>query len=130
MLELMNMNTKSRVVAIFSGMGIGLSLLVYDAYFNPGWLGAFVWGMALSAVYYLFAAWKRDELFGRWLLFAFSASLCRIWNLHEPAVLEPFRSHDKKRFDQGLPWQDAFEGIEHVISKLRHLFDKKPQASL
>jgi uncharacterized protein with NAD-binding domain and iron-sulfur cluster len=35
---------------------------------------------------------------------AVSAPLCRIWNLHEPELLEPWRANDRARFRQGLPW--------------------------
>lgn len=31
--------------------------------------------------------------------------LCEIWNLHEPVILAPFRRHDQKRYDKGLPWK-------------------------
>ena len=34
-----------------------------------------------------------------------NAPLCEVWNLHEPLLLEPFRHHDQKRYDKGLPWQ-------------------------
>lgn len=30
---------------------------------------------------------------------------CQIWDLHNPAIFAPFRWHDKKRFDKGLPWE-------------------------
>jgi uncharacterized protein with NAD-binding domain and iron-sulfur cluster len=33
-----------------------------------------------------------------------SAPPCRLWNLHEPEVLEPWRAHDLTRYRQGLPW--------------------------
>ncbi|MEM6642853.1 MAG: FAD-dependent oxidoreductase [Bacteroidota bacterium] len=32
---------------------------------------------------------------------------CKIWNLHEPAILAPFRMHDQKRWKEGLPWKNA-----------------------
>ena len=32
---------------------------------------------------------------------------CKIWNLHEPNILAPLRAHDKKRWEEGLPWKNA-----------------------
>ncbi|MBS0476344.1 MAG: NAD(P)-binding protein [Proteobacteria bacterium] len=37
-------------------------------------------------------------------LFGSSAAPCELWPLHEPALFAPFRWHDQKRFDEGLPW--------------------------
>jgi hypothetical protein len=34
------------------------------------------------------------------------APLCRLWDLHEPVLLEPVRAYDRLRFRQGLPWDD------------------------
>jgi hypothetical protein len=36
-----------------------------------------------------------------------SASPCRVWNLHEPEVLAPWRAHDLARYRQGLPWDGS-----------------------
>ena len=33
-----------------------------------------------------------------------SAPACRIWNLHEPELLAPWRAHDLRRYRQGLAW--------------------------
>jgi 15-cis-phytoene desaturase len=33
-----------------------------------------------------------------------NAPRCQIWNLHEPDLLAPWRNHDLRRFQQGLPW--------------------------
>jgi hypothetical protein len=33
-----------------------------------------------------------------------AAPPCQIWELEEPAILAPWRWHDQRRFDQGLPW--------------------------
>jgi uncharacterized protein with NAD-binding domain and iron-sulfur cluster len=35
------------------------------------------------------------------------AGRCRIWNLHEPELLAPWRAHDRERYQQGLPWNDT-----------------------
>lgn len=37
-------------------------------------------------------------------LFGSGAEPCELWPLHEPAIFAPFRWHDQRRFDQGLPW--------------------------
>ncbi len=37
-------------------------------------------------------------------LFGSNAAPCELWPLHEPAIFAPFRWHDRRRFDQGLPW--------------------------
>ncbi len=33
---------------------------------------------------------------------------CRIWNLHEPEALAPFRAYDRARYQAGLPWDGRF----------------------
>jgi uncharacterized protein with NAD-binding domain and iron-sulfur cluster len=33
-----------------------------------------------------------------------SEPACRLWNLHEPELLEPWRAQDRVRYRQGLPW--------------------------
>lgn len=37
-------------------------------------------------------------------LFGSRAPPCRLWQLHEPSLFAPFRWHDQRRFEQGLPW--------------------------
>jgi uncharacterized protein with NAD-binding domain and iron-sulfur cluster len=32
---------------------------------------------------------------------------CRLWDLHEPVLLEPWRANDRERYRQGLPWDDT-----------------------
>ena len=32
----------------------------------------------------------------------------RVWNLHEPDALAPFRAYDRARYQAGLPWDDRF----------------------
>lgn len=46
----------------------------------------------------------RRAVNGLLTLFGSSAVPCELWPLHEPAIFAPFRWHDKRRFDQGLPW--------------------------
>ena len=56
------------------------------------------------------------------------AQLCEIWNLHEPDLLAPFRNHDEKRYNKGLPWK-LYEPwwlklILSIINFFRNLFRK------
>ncbi|MCB0700608.1 MAG: FAD-dependent oxidoreductase [Chitinophagaceae bacterium] len=39
-----------------------------------------------------------------------NAEPCKVWNLHEPIELEPFRHHDQKRYDAGLSYR-FHEGV-------------------
>jgi uncharacterized protein with NAD-binding domain and iron-sulfur cluster len=32
---------------------------------------------------------------------------CKLWNLHEPEIFEPWRAIDRVRYQQGLPWDDS-----------------------
>jgi uncharacterized protein with NAD-binding domain and iron-sulfur cluster len=47
------------------------------------------------------------------------AHLCKLWNLHEPDILMPFRHHDEERYKKGLPWKDEFSGIEKLFSNIK-----------
>ncbi|MFL5754111.1 MAG: FAD-dependent oxidoreductase [Bacteroidia bacterium] len=42
---------------------------------------------------------------------------CELWNLHEPALLAPFRKHDLERFKKGLPWDGEASGILGLLSR-------------
>ena len=44
------------------------------------------------------------------------APRCKVWNLHEPAVLAPFRWHDQRRYDAGLPWDGGGGVLERAAS--------------
>lgn len=46
------------------------------------------------------------------------AKPCELWNLHEPELLAPWRNHDKKRFEKGLPWDGKANGIWGLLSRL------------
>ncbi len=35
-----------------------------------------------------------------------TAERCRLWNLHEPEIFQPFREYDRARFNAGLPWDE------------------------
>jgi hypothetical protein len=47
------------------------------------------------------------------------APACRLWDLHEPELLEPWRAHDRVRYQQGLPWDDT--GVRLGLSALAAL---------
>lgn len=40
---------------------------------------------------------------------------CRIWKLHEPLILAPFRWYDQRRFNKGLPWNENFPWVFHFF---------------
>lgn len=50
--------------------------------------------------------------------------MCKIWDLHEPFILAPFRRADKKRYDKGLPWHPEQSALTSVLISLTHLFVK------
>ena len=50
--------------------------------------------------------------------------LCKIWDLHEPLILAPFRWADKKRYDKGLPWTHKQSALTKVFLFIAHLFAK------
>ena len=37
----------------------------------------------------------------------FTGSRCKVWLLHEPEILAPWRVHDAARYEAGLPWDDS-----------------------
>jgi uncharacterized protein with NAD-binding domain and iron-sulfur cluster len=45
---------------------------------------------------------------------------CRLWELHEPELLEPWRAHDRARYREGLPWDDT--GMRLALSALAALY--------
>jgi uncharacterized protein with NAD-binding domain and iron-sulfur cluster len=45
---------------------------------------------------------------------------CRLWDLHEPELLEPWRANDRVRYRQGLPWDDT--GVRLGLSALTALY--------
>ena len=38
-----------------------------------------------------------------------NAPLCKIWKMHEPDLLGPWRAHDQARYDAGLPWNGTLD---------------------
>ena len=50
--------------------------------------------------------------------------MCKIWDLHEPFILAPFRWADKRRYKKGLPWQKHTGALGSVMISLMHLFSK------
>lgn len=53
------------------------------------------------------------------------ASLCEIWNLHEPDILAGFRKHDQKRYQKGLPWATYEPWWMKIILWILKLFTGK-----
>jgi uncharacterized protein with NAD-binding domain and iron-sulfur cluster len=55
-----------------------------------------------------------------------SADYCPVYQLYEPNILAPFRWYDKKRFDNGLPWEKDFpwwlEAFSVVYAFFRKIF--------
>ena len=53
------------------------------------------------------------------------APYCRIWNLHEPFIFKLWRWHDKRRYDQGLPWHEdmpwLIRAVQSVMITLRNV---------
>jgi hypothetical protein len=45
---------------------------------------------------------------------------CRLWDLHEPELLAPWRANDRVRYRQGLPWDDT--GVRLGLSALAALY--------
>jgi len=46
---------------------------------------------------------------------------CKLWNLHEPELLLPLRAHDRRRFRQGLPWDDRTIALaRHALALTEH----------
>lgn len=53
-----------------------------------------------------------------------NAPLCKIWKLHEPLLLWPFRWYDKRRFTKGLPWNENFPWLLRLVHSLLNLFGR------
>lgn len=53
-----------------------------------------------------------------------SAAKCKIWNLHEPWLLWPFRWYDRRRFKKGLPWNENFPWLLRLVHWFFHLFGR------
>jgi hypothetical protein len=46
-----------------------------------------------------------------------NATPCKIWDLHEPDILEPWRLWDEYRFNRGMDWSGELPGIFGKIAK-------------
>ncbi|MDX1686300.1 MAG: FAD-dependent oxidoreductase, partial [Saprospiraceae bacterium] len=53
-----------------------------------------------------------------------SKSHCKIWDLHEPWFLAPFRWADRQRYLKGQPWHHKKHAISKFLSHLAHLLMK------
>ena len=45
---------------------------------------------------------------------------CKVWNLHEPDALAPFRDYDRTRYKAGLPWDDRYPVALEAALALAH----------
>lgn len=50
---------------------------------------------------------------------------CKIWDMHEPVILKPFRWYDGRRYKKGLAWKEEFPWPIHLIHSLFRIFGKK-----
>jgi len=49
---------------------------------------------------------------------------CKIWDLHEPTLLKPFRWYDKRRYRKGLAWKEGFPWTIRIVHYLLRIFWK------
>jgi uncharacterized protein with NAD-binding domain and iron-sulfur cluster len=47
-----------------------------------------------------------------------AAPRCRLWKLHEPDWLGPWRAHDRARYQRGLPWDDQLIRLALAVFSL------------
>ena len=43
---------------------------------------------------------------------------CKVWKLHEPWILWPFRYYDRRRLRRGLPWNENFPWLFRLVHHL------------
>ena len=48
---------------------------------------------------------------------------CKIWELHEPEILLPWREYDQARWSRNLPWQDPLELMD-LTEPMLHAFQE------
>ena len=56
-----------------------------------------------------------------------AAPRCRLWDLHEPELLEPWRANDRARYLQGLPWDDTGDEARALGTRGALLRDPGPR---
>lgn len=49
-----------------------------------------------------------------------NAGLCKIWDLHEPAILALARWWDRRRFDKGLPYKEYLPWWLRILNAIYH----------
>lgn len=54
-----------------------------------------------------------------------NARECKIWNLHEPILLAPFRWADQKRYDKGQPWTTHITWLAKIVISIARFITKK-----
>jgi uncharacterized protein with NAD-binding domain and iron-sulfur cluster len=47
-----------------------------------------------------------------------AATPCRLWNLHEPELFAPWRTYDRLRFRQGIPWDGSLAALGSTVVSL------------
>src|SRR6185437_9934916 len=53
-----------------------------------------------------------------------SAAKCKIWELHEPMILAPFRWADKRRYEKGIPWETHITWLAKIVVSVIKFFIK------
>ncbi len=51
------------------------------------------------------------------------ATRCRVWALHEPEILQPWREYDRARWEQQLPWEDPL-ALMSMAKPILEVFQK------
>jgi uncharacterized protein with NAD-binding domain and iron-sulfur cluster len=52
------------------------------------------------------------------------AKKSKIWDMHEPLLLAPFRWHDRRRYRKGMAWREDFPWIIKLFHSILSLFKK------
>jgi uncharacterized protein with NAD-binding domain and iron-sulfur cluster len=50
------------------------------------------------------------------------ADLCKVWKLHEPAILGIWRWYDGRRFDKGLPYKSDLPWLLNLLHRVQSFF--------
>ncbi|MGC4020495.1 MAG: hypothetical protein QM734_00390 [Cyclobacteriaceae bacterium] len=71
-------NDKERTWFVLGVMTFGILLLIFDSVFDHGWISAAWWGYGLSAVFLIYALWRKDQLLIKFFVFALVAGLAEL----------------------------------------------------
>lgn len=69
---------KQRDIVVFATMGLAVGVLVFCAFFRPGWQGAFIWGFLFFTLYALYAWIAKDRLVWRFIFFSIIAGFVEL----------------------------------------------------